>query len=151
MPKYPFPPFLQDVVTPEAYARWLQRKAMAHVKRDRNRGNVTATNESYKLAIHSAVLKSAGRDAYTDEALRWDLVSKYDNAESKADGRNYKATFCLLPTVDHVDEGLGPGDFVICAWRTNDAKNDLTFDDWLALCRRVIAHADSVHDRTAGD
>jgi hypothetical protein len=43
-----------------------------------------------------------------------------------------------LPTVDHVNDGLGPADFRICAWRTNDAKNDQSLDEFVALCRRVI-------------
>jgi hypothetical protein len=148
-PKYPFPPFLDGVLTRPAYTAWLQRKAAAHVKRDRKRGNPSATIEEYKLAIHKAVLASEGCDVYTGETLRWDLVSTYDNEASKAAGRSYKATLALLPTVDHVDDGLGPADFVICAWRTNDAKNDLSFGEFLALCRRVIAHADKVHEKTA--
>jgi hypothetical protein len=26
------------------------------------------------------------------------------------------------------------------AWRTNDAKNDLRYDDFVALCRAVVRH-----------
>jgi hypothetical protein len=53
-----------------------------------------------------------------------------------------KAGFALLPTVDHVPCEDGQYDFVICAWRTNDAKADLGHEDFIALCRRVVAHAD---------
>jgi len=47
----------------------------------------------------------------------------------------------MLPSVDHIGDGKGPADFKICAWRTNDAKNDLSYDEFLELCRKVIAAA----------
>lgn len=103
------------------------------------RGNKTATNELYKVAIHRAVCASEGNDTYTGERLDWTLISKYDNDASKKDGRKYKALFGLLPTVDHVGDGTGVADFEICAWRTNDAKNDLTRQEFVALCRKVVA------------
>jgi hypothetical protein len=138
--KYALPAFLAGIMTRDQYVRWLQRKAIAHVRRDRKRGNATATNAAYKAEIHRAVIDSGGRDFYTGEALNWSLLSTYENARSKADGRRYKATFALLPTVDHVNDGLGPADFEICAWRTNDAKNDLTLAEFMELCERVIRH-----------
>jgi hypothetical protein len=141
--KYALPPFLAGSLTQEAYLRWLERKARAHLKRDRARGNTLATLESYKRSIHAAVAQSEGVDAYTGEWLRWDLVSQYDNEESKALGRAYKASLALLPTVDHVSDGLCPGDFLICAWRTNDAKSDLSRADFVELCRRIVVHADA--------
>jgi hypothetical protein len=67
------------------------------------------------------------------------LVSKYDNAESKEGKRDYKAQFALLPTVDHVGDGLGVADFKICSWRTNDAKDDLSLNEFVELCHRVVA------------
>jgi len=136
---FDLPAFLDDVVTREAYVRWLQRKAAAHVKRDRKRGNGSASVSEYKQAIHGAVCASRGRDAYTGEELDWGLISKYDNDESKQGRRGYKAKFALLPTVDHVGDGTGPADFRICAWRTNDAKGDLTLEEFMALCARVLA------------
>ena len=136
--KYAIPAFLAVVVTQAIYLRWLHRKAVAHIRRDRKRGNETATNEAYKIAIHQAVCASGGVDAYTGEKLDWPLISKYDNDASKKDGRKYKALFGLLPTVDHVGDGTGPADFKICAWRTNDAKNDLTVREFVELCRKVV-------------
>lgn len=38
-PKYSMPAFLKDVVEPELYERWLDRKAAAHVKRDNGRNH----------------------------------------------------------------------------------------------------------------
>lgn len=143
--KYQRPDFLKDTVTQDQYERWLRRKAMAHVRRDRRRGNTTATNAEYNGAIHRAVMESGGRDFYTGELLDWSLISKYENARSKADGRRYKASFALLPTVDHVNDGLGPADFKICSWRTNDAKNDLTLKDFIELCEKVVHHNNKDH------
>lgn len=69
--------------------------------------------------------------------MNWELIGLYSNAESEANRRKYKAELVLLPSVDHVGDGLGETDFKICAWRTNDAKRDLSHDDFVALCRRV--------------
>lgn len=137
---YALPKFLNELISPAAYSRWLQRKASAHVKRDRKRGNTNATVSSYKQAIHAAVVASNGNDAYTGEQLNWSLISQYDNNESKSRGRAYKKELAALPTVDHIGDGLGAPDFVICSWRTNDAKHDLTLDEFLSLCRSVLEH-----------
>lgn len=141
MRKYQLPEFLAQTVDQKTYECWLYRKAITHVRRDRRRGNKTATNEKYKIAIHSAVCESSGKDAYTKEKLDWLLLSKYDNEQSKKHGRQYKKQFALLPSVDHVGDGKGPADFKICAWRTNDAKNDLSYEEFLDLCRKVIVAA----------
>ena len=138
---YRSPEFLSGHCTPQAYRRWLARKARGHVKRDRDRGNPSATIEEYKQAIHRAVERSEGRDAYTGRSLRWDLISRYNNDEAKLRRRAYKKEFGDLPTVDHVADGLGPADFVICSWRVNDAKNDLDLTEFLQVCRDVLAHA----------
>jgi len=140
--KYALPKFLSATLSSAAYEKWLHRKAVAHVRRDRKRGNAAATNEAYKLAIHRAVVLSGGRDHYTDEILDWSLCSKYSNVESHTHRRRYKATLALLPTVDHVGDGLGEADFKVCAWRTNDAKSDLTHEEFVALCRMVVTHFD---------
>ncbi len=136
---YELPPFLFRQVTQEVYERWLRRKARAHVERDRRRGSETAIGEAYRVAIHSAVSASGGRDAYTGEELDWSLISKYDNDEAKENERHYKHNFALLPPFDHVGDGLG-GDFKICGWRTNDAENDLEMPAFLALCQSVLEH-----------
>ncbi len=135
-------PDFVSAVTQDIYEKWLHGRAVAHVKRDKKRGNTTASNEAYKIAIHRAVVESDGRDHYTGEPLNWSLLCKYSNLESEDQGRYYKAKFALLPSVDHVGDGLGEADFKICGWRTNDAKNDLTHDEFVALCRSVVAHFD---------
>jgi hypothetical protein len=123
--KYDLPSFLSGEVSQQSYLRWISRKSRAHVRRDKRRGNASANNKDYKEAIHRAVLESDGRDDYTGERLNWSLISQYNNAESKDMRRQYKAKFALLPTIDHLGDGLGAADFKICSWRTNDAKHDL--------------------------
>jgi hypothetical protein len=45
------------------------------------------------IAIHKAVVASAGLDDYTGQELAWDKISTYDNAKSKEGGRKYKKSF----------------------------------------------------------
>ncbi len=139
MKKYELPKFLAGVVSQVEYERWLHRRAIAHVRRDRKRGNAKAKNEEYKLAIHRAVRDSNGVDAYTGELLEWELISQYNNRDSSGGGRNYKKLFALLPSVDHVGGGGLQPSFKICAWRTNDAKSDLPYEEFLELCEKVVA------------
>ena len=96
------------------------------------------------IAIHQAVYKSGGLDAYTGEALDWNLISVYNNEESRKGRRVYKKKFAKLPTVDHVGDGTGSADFVICGWGTNDCKNDLPRAEFIELCRAVLAHSDRI-------
>lgn len=137
--KYLCPEFLTTAVQQVAYERWLSRRAAAHFKRDKKRSSKQASLEAFKEAIHKAVCASGGRDFYTGEELNWSLISKYNNIEAKAGGRIYKKGFAYLPSVDHVG-GPCDLDFRICSWQTNDSKNDLTHQEFLALCRTVIAH-----------
>ncbi len=140
--KYALPEYLAQVVSAQVYRRWLHRKAQAHAKRDRTRGYKSASVAGYKRAIQDAVVESMGVDYYTGEQLDWTLISKYRNDAAKKHRHLYKAKFALLPTVDHPVAGKGSAGFVICAWRTNDAKNDLSGQDFIELCRRVVAFAD---------
>lgn len=55
-------------------------------------------------------------------------------------GRVYKKQLAALPTLEHVGDGLGAPDFVISSWRINDAKYDLTADEFVLTCRSVLLH-----------
>ena len=133
--------FLKGIVPPDAYERWLGRKARAHAKRDKGRGHSDVTNALYKDAIHTDVLLSSGRDAYTNEVLDWHLISSYKNEDSKTVRHAYKSCFALLPTVDHVVAGATEASFRICSWRTNDAKSDVSAADFVELCIKVLTYA----------
>jgi hypothetical protein len=69
-----FPRFLKGMVEETAYFCWLGKKAAAHVKRDRKRGNTTADRKQYLKAIHEAIKASGGLDAYTGKPLNWKLI-----------------------------------------------------------------------------
>lgn len=83
-----------------------------------------------------------GKDSYTGEELEWSKISTYDNRRARSGGREYKAQFAMMPTVDHYKDRSGELNFRICAWRTNDAKSDLSYDDFVDLCRLVLAWYD---------
>ena len=139
--KYRLPDFLEGKVEPKKYERWVGGRARAHFKRDSKRGHQNLTVAKYRLLIHEAVVASQGRDFYTGEMLDWSLVGTYANAASKIGRHAYKKTFGLLPSFDHEDAASTTAAFRICAWRTNDAKHDLTSEEFLALSRRVVEHA----------
>lgn len=144
---YTLPPFLEGVVDRDTYVRWLKRKAIVHLKRDRNRGNTVANGPSYRSAIHDAVLRSNRRDECTGRELRWDLISKYENDKAATNRRQYKREFYDLPTVDHLGDGRGEPDFAICSWQVNDAKHDQTLDEFVEMCRWVVAFSDTNADK----
>ena len=139
--KRPRPPFLEGRVQPLTYERWIARKAATHLKRDRKRGYENITGTLYRDAIHEAVVRSNGKDIYTGEELDWSLISQYNNEESECGKHGYKAGFALLPTVDHIESSVSKSEFCICAWRTNDAKHDLSHQSFIELCKKVVMHA----------
>ena len=108
--------------------------------RDKKRGNLVCSTDSYRRAIHAAVATGGDRDAFTGEPLHWDLIRTYDNTDSKAGRREYKKRFALLPTVDHLDDGLSHPRFAICGWRTNDCKGDLSIDELADFCRVFLSY-----------
>jgi len=115
-------------------------EAIAHVVRDRKRWEKDILVSDYKKAIHAAVLQTGRTDAYTGEDLAWELISKYNNEASRHGKTEYKKRFAMLPTGDHAGKHAGDLDFRICSWRTNDAKSDLSMEDFLELCKKVLNH-----------
>lgn len=91
------------------------------------------------IAIHNAVLRSEGLDDYTGASLDWEAIGTWNNEDSKTIP-NYKKQFWNLPTVDHFGEDLVSNDFRICSWQTNDCKNDLSHDQFVEFCQKVIRH-----------
>jgi hypothetical protein len=141
MKLYTLPDCLRGLCDEAVYKRWLQRKATAHVRRDRARyGEEHCTVARYKAAIHHAVSAGGNVDYYTGEPLDWTLVSKWDNAHAKSGQTKYKKKFGRLPTVDHTFDSKGEAKFVICSWRVNDMKSDLTIAEFCELCSMVITH-----------
>jgi hypothetical protein len=137
--KYELPAFLKNRISQEQYDRWLHRRAKPHARSDSAKTGKSITISDCKRRIHDAVCSSDGIDWYTAEPLHWERVSKYDNAASKAGRSKYKAEVALLPTVDHVWESDGSYQFVICGWRTNDAKGDLSLPELVNFCQLILA------------
>lgn len=128
--KYPTPDFITEN---DRYQIWLDRKASAHRKRDGGK----FSKEEYKKAIHSAVVISKGHDFYTGDMLNWDLIGKFGVPDAHGVA-NYKKE-PNLPTVDHLN-GRNERDliFVIAGWAVNDAKNDLSYNELLLLCKKIL-------------
>lgn len=144
IPTYPLPDFLEGIVKAETYTKWLVRKAAAHIRRDRRRGNKDAVRQSYRSAIHEAIKTSKGLDAYTGKPLDWELIGTYKNEKSKEGKRLYRKKFENLPTVDHVDDGLGAPNFKICSLRTNDCKSHLTHQELIEFCQDIIKYHENL-------
>jgi hypothetical protein len=123
------------------YPGWVQRKAVTLCKRDQKRGG-SGNVQQYRLAIHQAVVACEGHDHWTGEWLHWELIGTYDNREEATGKGENRKQYALLPTVDHRTNQPEP-DFVICAWRTKDAKHDMTPQELLAFCRAVLNHSSS--------
>lgn len=136
--RYKLPPCI--TINQDTYDRWLTRKARSVKQRGREQDSVDYGGLSiYKNAIHDAVCKSNGKDFFTGEQLDWSLLSKWNNGEAKEGKSEYLRKFSFLPTVDHYD-GRTKLNFVICSSKVNDAKNHMSHDEFLELCRKVIKH-----------
>lgn len=125
-------------ISPDAYKRQINRKAVALMKRDRKRGG-TYTVKQAMDAIHAAFHRSTGVDPYDGMPMHGELLGTYDNASSKAYGVAYKRQFSRLPTVDHIN-GEPVCEFEIVSWQTNDAKGDMSPADYIAHCHAVVAY-----------
>jgi hypothetical protein len=138
--QYPVPECIREKCDQAKFSRWLHAKASAHVMRDRRRLKNRATVAEYKAAIHAAVAEGGRLDHYTGEELDWGLVSTFNNAAATEGRINYKRSFALLPTLDHTEDEHGQRKFVICSWRANDMKSDMTESEFHQLCARVLRH-----------
>lgn len=139
--KHPLPDCLKGKCEPSRYSRWLLRKATAHARRDGKRfGKDGRTVGQYREEIHQAVMAGGDRDFYTGEPLDWSLIGRFENAAAKAGRSVYKKKFAMLPTVDHTFDENGQRKFVICSWKVNDAKCDLTLEEFHQICEAVLRY-----------
>ncbi len=76
--------------------------------------------------------------------MEWGLIGTYRNEESKEGKRLYWKKFQDLPTVDHIDDGMGEPRFKICSQLTNDCKSHLTHAELVQFCRNVIAYHENL-------
>ena len=120
----------------EDYRKMLQRKAVAVTRRDKRRDGKYSVKEAIE-AIHEAFHRCNGFDPYDGSKLDPELLGTYDNNRSKEKGAAYKREMAMLPTIDHVTAKPVP-DFEIVSWQTNDAKGDMSPDEFIAYCQRVV-------------
>ena len=132
------PAYVLEHMTQADYQLAVNRMAVGLRKRDEKRGG-SYTHRQAADALHQAIIDCQGRDHYTGEWLDWSLWRTYDSEKSKKGGTAYKRTLAMQPSVDHRN-GLPICDFVICAWRTNDAKSDMTLDELKEFARRLLEH-----------
>lgn len=145
--KYELPQFLEKTeLKRQKYAKWLERKARSHARRDTRRRRRKISTSEYKQAIHEAVLNSDGQDFYTGEPLKWCLIGEYDNDEAEKKGLEYRRELAFLPTVDHEDPGAQEQVFRICGMQTNDCKSNLTVEQLKEFCKKFLK---AQHDRDA--
>ena len=121
----------------DAYAKYLTRKGSALRRRDAKRGGSYSLVEA-KTAIHKAFCESDGLDPYDGMPMDPSLIGTYDNDSSKLKRAGYKKQFSRLPTVDHIN-GEPVAEFMVISWQTNDAKGDMTPDEYINHCRAVVA------------
>ena len=108
----------------------LQRKAVAVTRRDKRRDGKYSVKEAIE-AIHEAFHRCNGFDPYDGSKLDPELLGGYKNEDAKAERAAYKRRFAMLPTVDHVT-ATPVADFEIVSWQTNDAKGDMTPEEFIA-------------------
>ena len=124
-------------LSPTDYSKFLTRKAAALRRRDAKRGGTYSLAEA-KQAIHKAFCESDGLDPYDGLPMDPALIGQYDNATSKRGRTAYKKWFSRLPTVDHVN-AEPVAEFMVLSWQTNDAKGDMSPEEYIAHCRAVVA------------
>jgi hypothetical protein len=151
--KYPLPPFLTGVCGLVKYHKWLRCKADQLQKRDKELGRPYAQRLSqadYKEKIHNAVLESKGRDPYTGDFLRWDLIGEWNSNKGPAFPRRrtygaMKREFYLLPVADHVDPDSDDLELEMVSWIVNEGKSQMKPEEYRTLCRKVVDHGRKNH------
>ena len=124
-------------LSPADYSKFLTRKAAALRRRDAKRGGTYSLVEA-KQAIYKAFCESDGLDPYDGLPMDPSLIGAYDNESSKLERAGYKKRFSRLPTIDHIN-GEPVAEFMVLSWQTNDAKGDMSPEEYINHCRAVVA------------
>lgn len=136
------PDFIKsENITQNIYKQWIFRKANSHFNRDKKywenkEVEFIYEREDYRNKIHEAVVASQGNDFYTGTPLSWEHIGKFGKKEG--DVFYSKKILFGLPTLDHYDRNEPNLIFVITGWAVNDAKNDLSYNELLVLCKKVL-------------
>lgn len=141
--KYHLPDFLKGRISERVYDSWLNERANTLRQRDIKKKRpyaVATTKGMYKEKIHKAVVDAGQYDRYTGDELQWELISTWDSEKAKQGGDEYKDKFLLMPTVDHKDPKSTTLEFEIVSWLINDCKSGLDPEQFIALCKKIVAH-----------
>ena len=139
--RYLIPAALKAVFTQTHYCRWLRKKGLSVMTRDRKMKRpctLGMTISDYERKIHAAACRNALIDPFTGETLAWELVGQYDPKQAKKEWGYFKR-FWLLPSVDHINPDSDILEFEICAWLVNLCKGEMTPDEFTALCGKIVS------------
>ena len=106
-------------------------------KHPENKMQLPAANEYFE-AVYDALAECNNKDYYTGDPLNWEISIEDDPEQDAcpAKVRQERITF------DHVHgRNLSNLKFVMCAGKTNDAKNDLSKEKFIDLCKKVLTHS----------
>jgi hypothetical protein len=146
-----FPPgWMSGIVDTVKYRAWLLKRAKEIRKSDLERGRVFAKSHEasdYRRLINDAVYANGRYDPFTGDTLDWTLIKEWDTSKSIDSTGAYIKKFALLPVVDHIDPEAADLRFEICANQVNLCKSHLTPDEFVALCRRIVAYRDAGNNK----
>lgn len=140
--KYFVPPSIAGMTSQKDYDEWLDEKTGELIELDKKRKrpyDVPGANHVYKEKIHNGVLANGLTDPFTGEAYRWDLTHKWKTTKGTGHS-NIEREFFLLPTVDHIDPYSDELNLEICSWIANTCKSDQTPEEFITMCRDIIAY-----------
>ena len=129
------PPWLH--IENSIYKKTLNRNAVVITKRDKKRGGTYQVKEAMD-AIDAAFHRCDGTDPYDGMPLDCALLGTDDIAASQVGGATDKREFSRLPTVVHINAGP-VAEFEIVSRQTNDAKGDMTPEEFIGYCQAVVA------------
>ncbi|MDD5675966.1 MAG: hypothetical protein PHC61_17480 [Chitinivibrionales bacterium] len=148
--KYVLPKYLESIFTQKNYSALVEQKAGSLRDEDRRRKLpcfFRYAKRDYALAIHTAFQNCDGKDPFTGESLRWDLLHKYFKTKIQKLmllktplGATVRER-ALLPSIDHKDPQALVLDFEICSLRVNSSKSYMTPAEYIALCKMVVANS----------
>lgn len=136
----------QRGITDDAYRAWLSEQGKNIWKREgRLDKRGFPDKASLVAALHAAVLRSGGKDAYTGMPIDWRFLRNdwVDANKGNANNRHLMTLRRGMPVFDHV-RGLGGNKYALCRRITNHAKSFMSPAQFVQLCREVVRHQDAL-------
>ena len=98
------------------------------------------SGQECKEAIHAEFCASDGIDPYDGQPMDESPRKQYDNDTSTKGRTDYKRWLYRLPTINQIN-GDHIAELEIVSWQTNDAKGDMTPEEFIGYCHAVVAKA----------